>query len=187
MSLIRLVLQSIEETILKSLAPLSAPVFASVPDSHRSSLIDDVWSSLRDPFILMAAPKSRKSAYTVRQRRRAPSKLIPRRPDLEPCSVCGNTKIKFYLCTHCYTRIMQETREIQAKMAEVYSNPLKAITEEVTLLYDEIQKSTDNREKLSGNDEKTSGSNDETVLQDDQASSNEISIRMQKKRPSWFF
>merc|ERR1712117_25492 len=144
MTFLRLVLQQVEEAVFRSIVPFANPALAIAGQNHcgRNNFFDDIWEVLRDPFMLMAAPKGRRSLATVRRRRRHPFRLIPKRPDLEPCAVCGNTKIKFYLCSVCYRRIMLETKQIQAKMAKAYMNPLKAIKNDVVLLYDELESTT---------------------------------------------
>ena len=140
MNTFRVALRSFEENLWRILAPINNPALAvSALSNGQLSVTANIWDLLKDPFMLMGAPRSKRTAYVARQRRRAPSKLIPLRPDLEPCTICGNTKIKFYLCTQCFRRIIKKTREMQKKMKEVYENPLKPITHEVSLLYEDIK------------------------------------------------
>merc|ERR1712004_385699 len=208
MTFLRLVLQQVEEAVFRSIIPFANPALAIAGQNHcdRNNFLDDIWEALRDPFMLMAAPKGRRSLATVRRRRRHPFRLIPKRPDLEPCAVCGNTKIKFYLCSVCYRRIMLETKEIQAKMAKAYMNPLKAIKNDVVLLYDELEgTTTDKNIKKSESDKpkrkilqpfsekKTTEDESSKHVQTKRASKQEelvdckIPLRISKPKPSWFF
>ena len=141
-----------------------------------TSTIEDI---LRDPFMLMGAPVSRRTTRVVRQRRRAPEKLIPHRTDLEPCPVCGNSKIRFYLCSICLRRVMDETYAIQEQMKEQYSNPFKPITKEIELQYSEehpVKTSGDSKTNSHDLDQKSSLEDEEKIV-----------LSMGKKRPSWFF
>ena len=153
------------------------------PNGHPVTYnIEDV---LRDPFMLMGAPVSRRTARTVRQRRRAPQKLIPHRTDLEPCPVCGNSKIRFYLCTVCLKRVMAETFAIQEEMKKQYSNPFVPITKEIEVRYENDQK--DQAKVSSGsvaNESTVSLLQEKLNLEEDDE---KIVLQMSKKRPSWFF
>ncbi|XP_039290612.1 39S ribosomal protein L32, mitochondrial [Nilaparvata lugens] len=87
--------------------------------------------------ILWGVPKSRRTIEKRLQRKFGIPKwhwkpLVPR-TNLLNCNTCGNTYEAGHLCTHCYNKVMDETKKVQdAVQAELGLEPVE---KEVVVLY----------------------------------------------------
>lgn len=89
-----------------------------------------------DGILWMAAPKKRRTIEVNRTRRRAESKLIKVKNNIEPCPECGHVKQKHVLCGFCYAKVCRETAVIRQQIKALEGGPLKAPTVETVILYE---------------------------------------------------
>lgn len=89
-----------------------------------------------DGFLWMAVPKKRRTIEVNRTRRRADSKLLEVKNNIEPCPECGHLKQKHVLCGFCYTKVCKETAAIRAQIKAMEGGPLNAPTVETRVLYE---------------------------------------------------
>ncbi|XP_057689383.1 39S ribosomal protein L32, mitochondrial [Corythoichthys intestinalis] len=115
---------------------------------------------LLDSIFWMAAPKKRRTIEVNRTRRRAESKLIKVKQNIEPCPECGHLKQKHILCGFCYAKVCQETGQIRQQIKAMEGGPLRAPTVETVVLYaDETPSELDKDKRI---------------------------VERPRKRPSWF-
>ncbi|XP_061531530.1 39S ribosomal protein L32, mitochondrial [Phycodurus eques] len=88
-----------------------------------------------DSIFWMAAPKKRRTIEVNRTRRRAESKLIKVKLNIEPCPECGHLKQKHILCGFCYAKVCKETALIRHQIKAMEGGPLGAPTVETVVLY----------------------------------------------------
>ncbi|CAL9705391.1 unnamed protein product [Knipowitschia caucasica] len=88
-----------------------------------------------DGILWMAAPKKRRTIEVNRTRRRADSKLLKLKTNIEPCPECGHLKQKHILCGLCYTKVCKETAEIRNQIKEMECGPFGAPAVETVVLY----------------------------------------------------
>ncbi|XP_030013213.1 large ribosomal subunit protein bL32m [Sphaeramia orbicularis] len=98
--------------------------------------ISDQPSRVLDGLLWMAAPKKRRTIEVNRTRRRADSKLLEVKNNIEPCPECGHLKQKHVLCGFCYTKVCKETAAIRAQMKAMEGGPLNAPAVETLVLYE---------------------------------------------------
>ncbi|XP_006794951.1 39S ribosomal protein L32, mitochondrial [Neolamprologus brichardi] len=104
---------------------------------------------LLDSIMWMAAPKKRRTIEVNRTRRRAESKLIKVKNNIEPCPECGHLKQKHILCGFCYAKVCKETSMIRHQIQAMEGGPLKAPTMETVVLYEgEIPKEQDKDKRI---------------------------------------
>ncbi|KAL3981052.1 hypothetical protein ACER0C_017125 [Sarotherodon galilaeus] len=104
---------------------------------------------LLDSIMWMAAPKKRRTIEINRTRRRAESKLIKVKNNIEPCPECGHLKQKHILCGFCYAKVCKETGMIRHQIQAMEGGPLKAPTVETVILYEgETSKEQDKDKRI---------------------------------------
>ncbi|XP_029927336.1 large ribosomal subunit protein bL32m [Myripristis murdjan] len=91
---------------------------------------------LLDSILWMAAPKKRRTIEVNRTRRRADSKLLKVKDNIEPCPECGHLKQKHVLCGFCYEKVCRETAQIRRQISEMEGGPLRAPASETVVLYE---------------------------------------------------
>ncbi|KAM3838482.1 large ribosomal subunit protein bL32m-like [Diretmus argenteus] len=91
---------------------------------------------LLDSILWMAAPKKRRTIEINRTRRRADSKLLKVKTNIEPCPECGHLKQKHTLCGFCYEKVCKETSVIRGQIKAMEGGPLRAPTMETIVLYE---------------------------------------------------
>ncbi|XP_039972790.1 39S ribosomal protein L32, mitochondrial [Xiphias gladius] len=91
---------------------------------------------LLDSILWMAAPKKRRTIEVNRTRRRADSKLLKVKTNIEPCPECGHLKQKHILCGFCYAKVCRETGQIRQQIQAMEGGPLRAPTVETVVLYE---------------------------------------------------
>ncbi|XP_071381693.1 large ribosomal subunit protein bL32m [Centroberyx affinis] len=89
-----------------------------------------------DGILWMAAPKKRRTIEINRTRRRADSKLLKVKTNIEPCLECGHLKQKHVLCGFCYQKVCRETALIRGQINSMEGGPLKAPAVETVVLYE---------------------------------------------------
>ncbi|KAL2084287.1 hypothetical protein ACEWY4_019805 [Coilia grayii] len=92
--------------------------------------------SFLDSIFWMAAPKKRRTIEVNRTRRRATSKLMKVKTNIEPCPECGHLKQKHVLCGYCYAKVRRETGEIRKVIYAMEGKPLNTPAVETVVLYD---------------------------------------------------
>ncbi|KAM4633975.1 large ribosomal subunit protein bL32m [Polymixia lowei] len=113
-----------------------------------------------DSIMWMAAPKKRRTIEINRTRRRADSKLIKVKTNIEPCPECGHLKQKHVLCGFCYEKVRKETAIIRGQIKAMEGGPLKAPAMETVVLYEgETQREQDKDKRI---------------------------VERSRKRPAWF-
>ncbi|XP_061806191.1 large ribosomal subunit protein bL32m [Nerophis lumbriciformis] len=88
-----------------------------------------------DSILWMAAPKKRRTIEVNRTRRRAESKLLTVKTNIEPCPECGHLKQKHIMCGFCYAKVCKETSLIRHQIKAMEGGPLKAPAVETVVLY----------------------------------------------------
>ncbi|XP_024123836.1 39S ribosomal protein L32, mitochondrial isoform X1 [Oryzias melastigma] len=104
-------------------------------------------SGLLDSIMWMAAPKKRRTIEINRTRRRAESKLIKVKNNIEPCLECGHLKQKHVLCGFCYAKVSRETGLIRQQINAMEGGPLRTPTVETVVLYEGETPSTQDKDK----------------------------------------
>uniref|UniRef100_A0A3Q3IYC5 Large ribosomal subunit protein bL32m n=1 Tax=Monopterus albus TaxID=43700 RepID=A0A3Q3IYC5_MONAL len=102
---------------------------------------------LLDSILWMAAPKKRRTIEVNRTRRRADSKLIKLKTNIEPCPECGHLKQKHSLCGFCYAKVCKETGLIRHQIQAMEGGPLRAPTVETVVLYEGETPSQQDKDK----------------------------------------
>ncbi|XP_035528665.1 39S ribosomal protein L32, mitochondrial [Morone saxatilis] len=115
---------------------------------------------LLDSILWMAAPKKRRTIEINRTRRRADSKLLKVKTNIEPCLECGRLKQKHVMCGFCYAKVCKETARIRQQINAMEGGPLRAPAVETVVLYE-----------------------GETPSQQDKG---KRIVEMSRKRPAWF-
>ncbi|CAJ1062035.1 S ribosomal protein L32%2C mitochondrial [Xyrichtys novacula] len=100
-----------------------------------------------DSILWMAAPKKRRTIEVNRTRRRAESKLIKVKTNIEPCPECGHLKQKHILCGFCYTKVRRETALIRERINAMEGGPLRAPTMETVIIYEGERPSQQDKDK----------------------------------------
>lgn len=115
---------------------------------------------LLDSILWMAAPKKRRTIEVNRTRRRADSKLLKVKNNIEPCPECGHLKQKHILCGFCYTKVCRETAQIRQQIQAMEGGPLRAPAVETVIVYEgETPNQVDKDKRI---------------------------VEMARKRPGWF-
>ncbi|XP_034385105.1 39S ribosomal protein L32, mitochondrial [Cyclopterus lumpus] len=91
---------------------------------------------LLDGILWMAAPKKRRTIEINRTRRRAESKILQVKNNIEPCPECGHLKQKHIMCGFCYAKVCKETALIRQQMKAMEGGPLAAPSVETVVLYE---------------------------------------------------
>ncbi|KAG7229467.1 hypothetical protein INR49_012866, partial [Caranx melampygus] len=102
---------------------------------------------LLDSILWMAAPKKRRTIEVNRTRRRAESKLLKVKTNIEPCPECGHLKQKHILCGFCYAKVCKETALIRQQIKAMEGGPLRASTVETVVLYEGETPSEQDKDK----------------------------------------
>ncbi|XP_026293577.1 39S ribosomal protein L32, mitochondrial [Frankliniella occidentalis] len=88
--------------------------------------------------ILAAVPRNRRSIERRLTRRFGNPdyhyKMIFMKKNLQSCATCGNFHEPGLLCPHCYSKVIQETKEISDKIQETLK--LEPIEKDVIVLYE---------------------------------------------------
>ncbi|XP_034729060.1 39S ribosomal protein L32, mitochondrial [Etheostoma cragini] len=100
-----------------------------------------------DDILWMAAPKKRRTIEINRTRRRADSKLLKVKPNIEPCPECGHLKQKHVMCGFCYAKVCRETAVIRQQIKAMEGGPLKAPSVETVVLYEGETPSQQDKDK----------------------------------------
>ncbi|XP_071326850.1 large ribosomal subunit protein bL32m [Trachinotus anak] len=100
-----------------------------------------------DSILWMAVPKKRRTIEVNRTRRRADSKLLKVKTNIEPCPECGHLKQKHILCGFCYAKVCRETSLIRQQIQAMEGGPLKAPTVETVVLYEGETPSQQDKDK----------------------------------------
>ena len=115
----------IRRLLLTNFHPLGAEVFRKSNKHVYQPIVLPLLEKMRDVLwptltwfkysgMLLAVPKKRTSHS--RKRIRNNPKFPKNRTDIETCVVCGNHKLQGHLCGHCLEKVMEETKEVQARM-----------------------------------------------------------------------
>ncbi|XP_026226023.1 39S ribosomal protein L32, mitochondrial [Anabas testudineus] len=126
----------------QQLAPVLAVNGPSLlPQVDHDEQLDEQQSQEQPPGLLdgilwMAAPKKRRTIEVNRTRRRADSKLLKVKTNIEPCPECGHLKQKHILCGFCYAKVCKETSLIRQQIQAIEGGPLRAPTVETVVLYE---------------------------------------------------
>ncbi|XP_052003435.1 39S ribosomal protein L32, mitochondrial-like [Xyrauchen texanus] len=120
----------------RSLGPALAVNGPSILPQAHNSYEDNSDPSFMDSIFWMAAPKKRRTIEVNRCRRRNPNKLIEVKNNIEPCSECGNMKLKHVLCGFCYEKVRRETTMIRKQISIMEGGPLKTPAVESVVLYE---------------------------------------------------
>lgn len=91
---------------------------------------------LLDSIMWMAVPKKRRTIEINRTRRRADSKLLKVKTNIEPCPECGHLKQKHVLCGFCYAKVRKETGLIRQQIQAMEGGPLRAPAVETVVVYE---------------------------------------------------
>ncbi|CAM4704072.1 unnamed protein product [Leuciscus chuanchicus] len=118
-----------------------------LPQSHHSSDDENAQPSFLDSIFWMAAPKKRRTIEVNRCRRRDPNKLIKVKYNIEPCSECGNMKLKHTLCGFCYEKVRKETAIIRKQISIMEGGPLNTPAVESVVLYENETPSDADKDK----------------------------------------
>ncbi|XP_058503280.1 39S ribosomal protein L32, mitochondrial [Solea solea] len=102
---------------------------------------------IMDSILWMAAPKKRRTIEVNRTRRRAESKLIKVKNNIEPCPECGHLKEKHIMCGFCYAKVCKETRLIRQQIQALEGGPLKTPAVETVVLYEGEMPSQQDKDK----------------------------------------
>ncbi|XP_040900666.1 39S ribosomal protein L32, mitochondrial [Toxotes jaculatrix] len=102
---------------------------------------------LLDSILWMAAPKKRRTIEVNRTRRRADSKLLKVKTNIEPCPECGHLKQKHIMCGFCYAKVCRETSLIRQQIQAMEGGPLRAPTVETVVLYEGETPSQQDKDK----------------------------------------
>ncbi|XP_070768394.1 large ribosomal subunit protein bL32m [Enoplosus armatus] len=102
---------------------------------------------LLDSILWMAVPKKRRTIEVNRTRRRADSKLLKVKTNIEPCPECGHLKQKHIMCGFCYAKVCKETGLIRQQIKGMEGGPLRAPTVETVVLYEGETPSQQDKDK----------------------------------------
>lgn len=137
------ILQAAGLTLERQLAPALAVSGPSLlPQLEREDELEEQHSPEQPPGLLdgimwMAVPKKRRTIEINRTRRRADSKLLKPKNNIEPCQECGHLKQKHIMCGFCYSKVCRETALIRQQIKAMEGGPLRAPTVESVVLYED--------------------------------------------------
>ncbi|XP_029359536.1 large ribosomal subunit protein bL32m [Echeneis naucrates] len=129
------------------LLPQLQPQNQNQDQEHDLEEAPETTPGLMDSILWMAAPKKRRTIEVNRTRRRADSKLLKVRTNIEPCTECGHLKQKHILCGFCYAKVNKETRLIRQQIQAMEGGPLRAPTVETMVLYEGETASEQDKDK----------------------------------------
>lgn len=118
-----------------------------LPQADQEDGLEEQPPGLFDGFLWMAAPKKRRTIEVNRTRRRAESKLLKVKNNIEPCPECGHLKQKHVLCGFCYAKVCKETSLIRQQIKAVEGGPLRAPAVETVVLYEGETPSEQDKDK----------------------------------------
>ncbi|KAK3931116.1 39S ribosomal protein L32, mitochondrial, partial [Frankliniella fusca] len=130
------------ENLLQRLLPPGGPSFALAgveqPLFKLPGLSFPSAKQIWEDAILAAVPRNRRSIERRLKRRFGiPEyhwKMLWMKKNLQSCIQCGNFHEPGLLCPHCYHKVIQETKEISAKIQETLK--LEPIEKDVIVLYE---------------------------------------------------
>ncbi|XP_074538871.1 large ribosomal subunit protein bL32m [Halichoeres trimaculatus] len=120
---------------------------SEVEDETEAQQNPDQPPGLFDSILWMAAPKKRRTIEINRTRRRADSKLLEVKTNIEPCPECGHLKQKHVMCGFCYAKVCRETALIRQQINAMEGGPLRAPTTETVVLYEGETPSPQDKDK----------------------------------------
>ncbi|XP_053183004.1 39S ribosomal protein L32, mitochondrial [Scomber japonicus] len=144
-------LQAAGLTIDRQLAPALAvngpSLLPQIQPEVEEEDMEEQPPGIMDSILWMAAPKKRRTIEINRTRRRADSKLLKVKNNIEPCPECGHLKQKHILCGFCYAKVCRETALIRQQINTMEGGPLRAPATETVVLYDGETPSQQDKDK----------------------------------------